>query len=99
MVMQIWKFVLNLGDVGPNGVMLVDMPSQAETLSVQLQNGSPVLWARVHPAAEPVKRVIGVALTGKSENWLGDIHPFIDTVQFNGGAFVAHFFDLGEVPA
>lgn len=87
--MTIWKFPLRITDL-----QSIAMPAGAELLAVQGQGGFFQLWARVDPAARPVRRLIACCGTG---------HPasdgrYISTAQQNGGVLVWHFFDEGEKP-
>ena len=82
----IWKYPLQVTDE-----QTIDMPSGAEALTVQVQNGTPCLWARVDPAAPTTPRKIITHGTG---------HPvpettgrYIGTYQIDGGALVFHVFD------
>jgi len=43
---SIWKYPLQVTDA-----QTIDVPEGSEALSVQVQNGTPCLWARVDPAA------------------------------------------------
>jgi len=83
----IWKFPLQVTDK-----QQVEMPQGAEILCVQVQHGTPCLWALVDAEQGPVKRVIYVYGTG---------HPFtnqgtyVGTFQVHGGALIFHVFDGG----
>ena len=80
--------------IKPEGVRL-DLPAGARLLSVQMQRGTPCLWALV-PTGDPVMpitpssmRIIRVYGTGHTIN--GDPGEFIDTFQIEGLVF--HVFD------
>lgn len=83
----IWKFPIQIQDY-----QSIRMPTGAEILAVQVQGGSPILWALVDPSAPLVSRQLRIIGTG---------HPisdnpgkFVDTFQLGG--FVGHVFDAGE---
>ena len=52
--MQIWKFMIGIG----TGEQRIQMPQGAKPLSVQLQNGAPVLWALCDEGSPTVSRRI-----------------------------------------
>lgn len=81
----IWKFPLEISDT-----IRLDMPLGAEVLSVQMQDGTPTLWALVEPA---------MPLTAYSFRVFGTGHPvpngagldvFVGTLQM--GPLVFHMF-------
>ena len=83
---QIWKFALLVHDE-----VLVEMPAGAEVLCVQLQNGSPHLWAKVNVKSKSTARKFYVVGTG---------HPmpahakeYVGTFQLSGGQLVFHVFE------
>jgi hypothetical protein len=76
------------------GTETLQLPSGAQILSVQLQQGAAQLWAVVDPAAPIEPREIYVAGTGHplpegAERW-----RFVDTLQAGGGSFVFHVFEV-----
>lgn len=79
----------------PTGVVAsLHMPQNAQLLSVQMQNGKPMLWVLIDTAQPHIEREILIVGTGwKIEAPVVIKH--IDTVQV--GAFVWHYFDCGEV--
>lgn len=82
----IWKYELEV-----TYQQLIEMPAGAETLCVQLQHGTPCLWARVDPGAEKIKRRIITHGTGHPvPDTTGD---YIGTYQMQGGALVFHVFE------
>lgn len=83
----IWKFELS-GD----HVQQVEMPDGAAIVCLQLQGGSPCIWAMVNPEANRVKRTFEIFGTG---------HPvpeatrmYVGTYQIYGGSLVFHVFEL-----
>jgi hypothetical protein len=86
----IWKFQLRPWE------SLVDMPADAELVSVGVQReGSTeqaVVWALVDPTAPTVKRKVGAVPTGGTV--IGEA-AYVGTFQIEGG-LVFHVFDGGE---
>jgi len=87
MAKTIWKYSLSAA----NGVSL-KMPHDAQILCIQIQNGTPCMWALVDPSADKDERVFNTYGTG---------HPFaenpqeyIGTYQLSGGTLVFHVFEL-----
>lgn len=83
---QIWKFQLETTDL-----QSVEMPDGAKVLTVQVQHGTPCIWAECDTEAEKEKRWFRTFGTG---------HPmpdkpgeYIGTYQLNGGDLVFHVFD------
>ena len=87
--MKIFKY-----PVDPSGDFIVDMPAGAKVLSVQVQNGSPQMWAMVNEDAKLVQRHFGVFGTGWHipDDFKG---RFIGTFQLQGGSLAFHLFELG----
>ena len=85
---SIWKFPLN-----PNSPTLVEMPAGTQILSMQLQGGTPTLWALVDTEAPRVTRHFAIYGTG----WEFDYSPgtHVGTFQMAGGSLVFHVFDQG----
>jgi len=83
--MTIYKYTIPLQDE-----ISVEMPTGAEILSSQVQNGEIQVWAKVEPAAicRPVLfRIIGTGHPFPDGEW-----QFVDTVQCHGGDLVFHIF-------
>ena len=85
---QIFKYKLFSGGGVP-------MPEGAEILSVQMQHGTPVLWALVDPEAPAEVRRIEVIGTGQESTDLGK-EDHIATLQLEGGGLVLHIFERRE---
>ena len=87
MMPTIYKYPLNMDDV-----IKVQMPEGAKVLTVQMQGGSPYIWAGVDPDAPKVERRFRMYGTG---------HPidpnlsleYINTFQMHGGALIFHLFE------
>ena len=81
----IWKYEINITDE-----QTIMMPKGSRTLSFQLQNGIPCIWAVVEPNVEKEKRKFFIAGTGNP--FPCEINAmFIGTIQNNG--FVWHLFE------
>lgn len=83
----IWKFPVMFEDV--NSIM---MPKGAKVLTVQMQAGSPVIWAIVDPESELVDRRFRLLGTGQHFDDWGDYVQYVGT--FQDGGFVGHLFDF-----
>lgn len=82
--MTIWKYPLLLGDS-----VTYWMPAGAMILTVQMQHGTPTLWALVDPAAPLAPFELAVVGTGQV---VPDRAVFISTVQMADGGLVWHIF-------
>ena len=98
--MTVWKYIIDLDNVGRDDNIDVVMPSGAELLTVA--RTAPVaqpdldttvtMWARVNPNNTRVERrlrIVGTGNPGANGVYLGT------TIHFNGSG-VFHIFDLGE---
>lgn len=81
---SIWKFGLEVTDE-----QTVEMPVGAKPLSVQVQHGTPCLWALVDTKALKEKRVVQIFGTGHP---VADEGDYVGTFQIEGGALVFHAF-------
>ena len=70
-------------------IQIVKLPLK-RVLTVQLQNGTPCLWALVDIDAPEIPLTIRMAGTGTHDAHDSDKLLFINTVQY--GAFVLHWF-------
>ncbi len=78
----IWKFPLDLKEH-----QTVAMPSGARVLSVQMQQGTPTIWAVVNPSSEHTFRHVFVVGTGQ---YVPEDKTYIGTVQME--AYVWHVY-------
>ena len=86
----IWKFPLNITDE-----QIVVMPKGSDLLSVQVQYGTPNLWALINnPCAPNESRRIFTLGTGHPAP--NDLGTYLGTYQTNGSALVLHVFDSLE---
>lgn len=69
----------------------LELPRGAQLLTVQLQNGVPMLWALVDDSIAPIKRCIGVYGTGHPVDVPG---KYVATFQIDDLVF--HVFDEGD---
>lgn len=82
----VWKYALAIDDA-----QTIEIPEGAELLTVGNQNGELVLWARVNPSGDPVRREILIRGTGHPiGGW-----PYVGSAQFADGLLVWHVFDGG----
>lgn len=84
-VKTIWKFEIPVAES-----FGVGMPSGANILTVQVQNGSPYIWAIVDSDAPQTTRYFCARGTGHP---LGDVGLYIGTFQVHGGSLVFHLFE------
>lgn len=70
----------------------VAMPAGAYLLTVQVQGGQPVLWAKVETDNQMATRLLHVRGTGHPVNWSW---PWIATYQDPASDLVWHVFDGG----
>ena len=85
---QIWKFTIN-----PNKI-IVEMPKDAEILTIQTQNETPCIWALVNPENEKELRHFEVYGTGHDIHYdMGIERKYINTFQLYGGSLVFHLFE------
>ncbi len=82
----IWKFPFPVSDV-----VEIGMPGKAVVLDIQMQNGTPCLWALVDPAQAIVLRQFRVYGTG---NPIPDGHDLRQHVAtFQQSPFVWHVYE------
>ena len=70
----------------------LQMPQGAQVLTVQMQNGTPCLWAKVDPTRPAELRIFDVYGTGHT---MPDDPRmvYVATFQMDGGALVWHAFE------
>ena len=69
----------------------VQMPRDAQILTMELQHGTPCIWARVDPTQEMVTRTFVMYGTGHPIN--DGALEYVGTFQLEGGNFVFHVFE------
>ena len=82
----IYKYTLRPGRT------MLQMPADAQVLTVQMQDGTPCLWAKVDPTKPAELRTFDVYGTGHT---MPDDPPmlYVATFQMEGGALVWHVFE------
>lgn len=88
MTKVVWKYNIKNADE-----FTVNMPADAEILSVQVQHGKPQLWAFVDPEAK-VLHPRRFRLSGTGHPMTEGHYRFIGTFQLEGGNFVGHLFEV-----
>jgi hypothetical protein len=76
----------------------VDLPDGAQILSVDTQQGEPMMWAMVDPTAPKSKRAFRVIGTGHPIDD-ADHLSFVGTFQVRGGSLIFHLFEKAPVEA
>jgi hypothetical protein len=62
----IWKIPFAYSEIREDGSLVLEIPEDAEVLSVQLQGDSPILLAKVDPNLTDVARKFYVVGTGQT---------------------------------
>lgn len=88
----VWKFPLDVADE-----QIIEWPAFTTPLCVQVQHGSPCIWADVETTQSPDRRRIvikgtghNVAVEGGEED--GASLVYLGTFQLYSGAYVGHVF-------
>ena len=81
---SIWKFPLKVTDRQP-----ISIPVGAVSLSVQIQNDIPCLWALVDTEADTEQREVSIFGTG---HMVSEEGQYISTFQMHNGGLVFHAF-------
>jgi hypothetical protein len=84
----IWKYEILTEDK-----QIISMPIGAEILTVQIQHGMPVLWAKVNPLMKHVDKTIIIFGTGHPITQTEGL-KYIGTYQLLNGNFIGHVFEL-----
>lgn len=85
---QIWKFEVSWNET------TIQMPKDAEILTMQLQNGKRCFWALVNPKNEHELRYFEIYGTGHSIYYdMGITRKYIGTFQLEDGLYVFHLFE------
>ncbi len=84
----IYKYPLSL-ESSP----VIDMPTGAHVLCVQVQKGEPCLWAVVDPDQPIETRQFRLCGTGHNLAIDDPKSHYIGTFQLDGGNFIGHVFD------
>ncbi len=75
---------------------LIDLPEDAQILSVQTQNEIPTIWALVDPEKSTITSRIRIARTGHELTTadLPDNSTFLGTIQLSGGQLIFHIWRI-----
>ena len=88
MEITIWKFELGITYTA------LEMPVNAEILTVQTQKETPYLWALVDPNESKETRTFVVYGTGHPISYdMGSNRIYIGTYQLQGGSLIFHVFE------
>jgi hypothetical protein len=72
----------------------LEMPKDAEILTVQTQNEKPCIWALVNPENDKELRYFEVYGTGHGIHYdMGIERKYINTFQLDDGSLVFHLFE------
>lgn len=83
--MKVFKYELPVTDI-----FTLELPQEAEVLTVQVQYGKPCIWARVNPDAKTEERKFRIAGAG---NDVEADARYIGTFQLENGSLVFHLFE------
>lgn len=88
--MKVFKYPLKIVER-----QTIEMPSNSNLMCVQLQGGTPVLYAAVDDLADSADvRNVVIGMAGTGHDIPADVIGYIGTIQM--GAFVWHFFPCGD---
>ncbi len=87
MIRNIFKYKIQIEES-----FTVDLPKNAEIISLQSQYYTPCIWALVNKDAELEKRRFVTIGTGQAVDNTG--MKYIGTYQLNKGTFIGHVFEL-----
>lgn len=87
-MLTVYKYPLSLDDD-----VTLALPEGAQVLTIQMQNGDPVLWALVNPDAPTEQRSFHITGTGHSIEEPRSQWRYVATFQMLGGALVFHVFE------
>ena len=86
---RVYKYPIEIQDV-----VKIMMPKDAKVLTVQVQNGTPCIWAAVDPCQMYLEcRFFRIAGTGHA---IEDdvIDNYVGTIQMYDGRLVFHIFEI-----
>jgi len=86
---RIWKSELKIKEN-----QIIEMPVNAEILTVQTQFRVPCIWALINPKEKKENRVIEIYDTGDDIHCNADINrKYIGTFQLRCGSLIHHVFE------
>ncbi|KKN34697.1 hypothetical protein LCGC14_0791240 [marine sediment metagenome] len=77
-----------------DGEVNIQMPAGARVLTVQVQYGSPCLWAAVVPEAPIETRSFRIFATGQKIDIDLTQAQYIGTFPLREGSFIGHLFEI-----
>jgi len=83
----IWKFPLQTTDF-----QVISLPIGHRILCVQVQGGTPCLWAQVDPERDSAQ--VGIRIYGTGHQVHRIDQSYIGTYQLNDGRLVFHVFEV-----
>ena len=83
----IYKYPVAIGSFG------LDLPKDAEVLTVQVQQGKPMMWVLQNTNKSIMTRSFTVCGTGHEVELLPPSYKYIGTFQLKDGYFVGHLFE------
>lgn len=89
----IWKYEINKGSY-----FELELPKDAEILTVQAQNNFPMMWALVNQEADKEVRKFATIGTGHEipDSINKVLKKYIGTYQIEDGFYVFHVFEFAE---
>ena len=97
MAQVVHKFPIPFASLDANNRVVINLPSSAEILSVQMQRDNLCIWSLVDDSRPAIyHRVIEVVGTGHPLSVVreGYGHHFLGTVQMENGALIFHVFEV-----
>jgi len=86
----IYKYTIAMDDI-----FVINLPEQAEILTVQVQHGTPQLWALIDPTKQKKEHVFRLAGTGHPIVYNGDEqYNYINSFQLHNGNLIFHLFEI-----
>lgn len=89
MTRQIWKW-----QIQPNYNNIIEMPANAEILTVQTQHGQPCIWALCDSAMLLETRNFRIIPTGHTIDIDNQLLHYIGSFQVNNDTLVFHLFEI-----
>jgi len=86
---SIWKFPLEITDLQE-----VLMPKGAEILTVQMQEQTLCIWAKVNPEKEFETEIRKIRIIGTGHKFNDENLKYIGTTQMYGGGLIWHVFEV-----
>jgi len=88
-MLTVWKYPLYTEDY-----FSLSLPSGSEILTVQMQHGSPQIWALVNPDNQEEERKFRLAGTGHNIEHAKEDMKYIGTFQLYDGDLIFHLFEM-----